>query len=402
MTKPRFRGSFTQQEPICEAGIAAALAVMRSGRLHRYNTAADETAEAALLERDFAAWQGARFCLAVTSGGQAMQIAMRAAGVAPGDTVLTNAFTLAPVPGAIAAIGARTALVEITPDLVLDLEDFDAKARATGARWLLLSHMRGHLCDMDRLTEIAAARGVTVIEDCAHTMGAAWAGRRSGGFGLAGCFSTQTYKHMNSGEGGLLTSDDEGFMARATILSGSYMLHDRHGAGPQAEAFADARLDMPNLSARMDNLRAALLRPQIARLDANLDRWNALHDRLAHRLRDHPALRLPARPPEERYVGSSIQVTIPGIGAEAAAAFVNRAAADGVELKWFGAPAPAGFTSSHRNWRYVPAQTLPRTDAILSGLFDMRLPLTFGPADCDAIAEVIRDTADATGRARSA
>ena len=399
MPSPRFRGSFTQQAPIPEAGIAAAVEVMRSGRLHRYNTGPGEVSEAAALERDFAAWQGARYCLALASGGQAMQIAMRAAGVGPGDTVLTNAFTLAPVPGAIAALGARPALVEITPDLVLDLDDFDAKARATGARFLLLSHMRGHLCDMDRLMAIAAARGVTVIEDCAHTMGAAWNGRRSGGFGLAGCFSTQTYKHMNSGEGGLLTSDDAGFMARATILSGSYMLHDRHGAGPEAAAFADARLEMPNLSARMDNLRAALLRPQIGELDANVVRWNARHDRLADRLRGHPAIRLPVRPPQERYVGSSIQFTVPGIAPDKAAVFVARAATEGVELKWFGAAEPAGFTSSHRSWRYVEPQALPKTDAVLAGLFDMRLPLTFDLADCDVIAEIIADAASEAGLA---
>ena len=97
--------------------------------------------------------------------------------------------------------------------------------------------MRGHLCDMDRLVPICDRRGVALIEDCAHTMGATWRGRRSGSFGLAGCFSTQTYKHMNSGEGGLLVSDDAEFMARATILSGSYMLYARHGAGPERRHF---------------------------------------------------------------------------------------------------------------------------------------------------------------------
>ena len=68
---------------------------------------------------------------------------------------------------------------------------------------------------------LLAEKSVLLIEDCAHTMGAAWNGRRSGNFGLAGCFSTQTYKHMNSGEGGLLTSNDPALMARAIILSGS-------------------------------------------------------------------------------------------------------------------------------------------------------------------------------------
>jgi len=95
----RFDGSFTQQEPIPEEGIAAALAVMRHGRLHRYNTVAGEVAETALLEEEFAGYVGATYCLALASGGAAMACALRACQVKPGDPVLSNAFTLAPVPG---------------------------------------------------------------------------------------------------------------------------------------------------------------------------------------------------------------------------------------------------------------------------------------------------------------
>lgn len=391
MARQRFTGNFTQQPPIPEAGIAAAVAVMRSGRLHRYNSAPGEESEAMALEREYAAWQGARFCLAVASGGQAMQIALRAAGVRAGDSVLTNAFTLAPVPGAIAAVGARPVLVEITEDLVIDLADLAVRARRTGARYLLLSHMRGHLCDMDALVAVAAELGLTVIEDCAHTMGAAWNGRRSGSFGLAGCFSTQTYKHLNSGEGGLLTSDDAEFMARATILSGSYMLYERHGAGPDVGTYSDIRLDTPNMSARMDNLRAALLRPQLRGIDAAIAAWNARHDLLAEALAACPAIRMPHRPAAESYVGSSIQFLVPGISAQRARDLLARLAGAGVEVKWFGADAPAGFTSDHHSWRYAGTQELPRTDTILADLFDMRLPLTFSLADCALIADHILD-----------
>jgi dTDP-4-amino-4,6-dideoxygalactose transaminase len=391
--RPRFAGSFTQQEPIPEDAVAAALAVLQGGRLHRYNAAPGEVPEAAALERDYAAWQGARYCLALASGGQAMQIALRAAGVAPGDRVLTNAFTLAPVPGAIAAVAATAVLVEITEDLVIDLTDLADKARASGARVLMLSNMRGHLCDMEALAALCARAGLALIEDCAHTMGAAWNGRRSGSFGLAGCFSTQTYKHINSGEGGLLTSDNAAFMARATMLSGSYMLYDRHGAGPAPETYADIRLDTPNMSARMDNLRAAVLRPQLARIEDAIARWNARHDRVAGHLAGHNAIRLPRRPAAETYVGSSIQFTVPGIAPDTARAFLAATAARGVELKWFGAAEPVAFTSAHRSWRYLPAQSLPATDRILAGLFDMRLPLTFSLDDCDLIAAHILDAA---------
>lgn len=394
MTHPRFTGSFTQQPAIPAAGIDAALAVLQSGRLHRYNIAPGEEPEAMALEREYAVWQGAKYCLAVASGGQAMQIALRASGVQPGDKVLTNAFTLAPVPGAIAAVGATSVLVEITDDLVIDLTDLAAKATTSGARHLLLSNMRGHLCDMNALMAQAEDLGLTVIEDCAHTMGASWTGEKSGNFGLAGCFSTQTYKHMNSGEGGLLTSDDAEFMARAIMLSGSYMLYARHGAAPDPAAFADIRLDTPNMSARMDNLRAAILRPQLVVLNTTIAEWNARHDRVAAALAQHPTIRMAHRPAQEHYVGSSLQFRIPGISAQAASGFIADLADRGVEVKWFGASQPVAFTSAHQSWRYVAPQSLPQTDRILSSLFDMRLPLTFSLSDCDLIAAHILQAAE--------
>ena len=383
-----FTGSFTQQEPIPEAGIEAALAVMRHGRLHRYNTAGDELSETAALEQEFAALTGARYCLAVASGGYALGCALRAVGVKPGDRVLTNAFTLAPVPGAIASVGAVPVFVEVTEDLVIDLEDL--AARAGQADVLMLSHMRGHLCDMDALMEICRAAGITVIEDCAHTMGATWNGVASGRHGLVGCYSTQTYKHVNSGEGGFLVTDDPEVAARAVILSGSYMLYERHAAVPGPEVFERVRLETPNVSGRMDNLRAAILRPQMAKLGEQVARWNARYDMVEAGLRDTPGLRQVTRDPRGVFVGSSYQFLLPDWAPQAVEEVVARCKARGVELKWFGAEAPAGYTSRYDSWRYAPSGPLPRTDAVLAGLLDMRLPLTFSLDDCAQIARIIR------------
>jgi dTDP-4-amino-4,6-dideoxygalactose transaminase len=384
-----FTRSFTQQEPIDKEAIAAAVEVLQSGRLHRYNTSADELSEAALLEKEFAHYQGARFCLACASGGYSLHIALRAAGLKPGERVLTNAFTLAPVPGAIVNAAGIPVFVETTRNLTIDLRDLEEKILASGARFILLSHMRGHMPDMDELTGLLDAHGVTLIEDCAHTMGARWQERKSGSFGLAGCFSTQTYKHLNAGEGGLLTSDDPTFMARAILMSGSYMLYERHGAAPDQSVFARLKLDTPNLSGRMDNLRASILRPQLKQLDRNVVRWNSLYAVLANRLKTIEALYLPVRPPAEYYVGSSIQFMIPSFAAPAARAFVAACAQLGVELKWFGNDEPIGFTSTYKSWRYVDADTLPQTDEILGALFDMRIPLTFSAADCEHIAAIV-------------
>ena len=280
----KFKGSFTQQEPIPEEGIAAALEVMRHGRLHRYNLAEGEDGEVALLEREFAGYVGAKYALAVASGGYAMGTALRAVGVRPGDKVLTNAFTLAPVPGAIAGVGAVPVFVGVTEALVIDLDDLQAKAGE--ATVLMLSHMRGHICDMDRLMAICDAGGVAVIEDCAHTMGGAWDGVMSGRHGAMACYSTQTYKHLNSGEGGFLISDDAELMARAIILSGSYMLYGRHLAAPGPDVFEKVKYVTPNVSGRMDNLRAAILRPQLRDIEAQIDRWNERYRALEDGLRD--------------------------------------------------------------------------------------------------------------------
>jgi len=397
----RFDGSFTQQTPIPEAGQRAALAVLQSGRLHRYNLAPGEDGETGALEREFAAHVGARYCLAVASGGQAMQIALRAAGVAAGDAVLANAFTLAPVPGAIAAIGARPVLVDTAPDLTVDLDDLAAKAGQ--ARWLLLSHMRGHVCDMDRLMSICDGAGITVIEDCAHTMGARWRGVPSGRHGIAGCYSTQTYKHMNSGEGGLIVSDDADLMARATVLSGSYMLHQRHPAGPGPAAFDGPMWDMPNMSARMDHLRAAVLRSQLEALDDNCAAWTARYRVVEDGLRGAPGIRLIDRPVHEDFVGSSFQFVMDTRDSVHLVDYVARCAARGVELKWFGADRPVAFTSRYDHWRYAAPARLPGTDALLAGLLDMRLPLTFTLDDCATIARILRsELAELAAPSRSA
>ena len=397
-----FTGSFTQQEPIPEAGIEAALAVMRHGRLHRYNVEDGEIAETALLEHEFAALTGAKYCLAVASGGYAMGCALRAAGVQAGDRVLSNGFTLAPVPGAIASLGAEPVFVEVTAGLTIDLDDLAAKIHSSGARYLLLSHMRGHICDMDALMALCDAAGVRVIEDCAHTMGAAWNGVSSGRHGIAGCYSAQTYKHVNSGEGGFLVSDDPDLMARATILSGSYMLYHRHLAAPGPAHFDKVKYVTPNVSGRMDNLRAAILRPQLAILADQAAAWNARYQMVEDGLRGTPGLGIIERPGPEAFVGSSIQFLLPGWDDDAVGSLIARCGARGVELKWFGAAEPVAFTSRYDSWRYAPAQSLPQTDRILRELIDMRLPLTFSLEDCAMIARIIRAEVGAVYQAQAA
>lgn len=392
----RFTKSFTQQEPIPEAAIERAVDVMRGGRLHRYNVAPGEESESAALEREYAAWQEAEYCVACSSGGYALHVALRAAGVKPGDPVLANAWTLAPVPGAIHNAGGGPVLVEIDDEWHVDVADLRAKAERSGAKFLMLSHMRGHVADMEAVCEVCNDFGIVTIEDCAHTMGARWKGTRSGNFGRVACFSAQTYKHLNSGEGGLLTTDDPKIAAKAVVHSGSYMLYHLHGAIPDLADFDEVRLETPNYSGRMDNLRAAILRVQLASLDDNIRRWNVRYRILEDGLRGAPGLRVVERHRHEEFVGSSIQFHADGIGPERVPAFVAGCAARGVEIKWFGAADPVGFTSRYDSWRYLgEPQPLPETLRVLATTCDMCVPLTFSEDDCRCIAEIVGEEARA-------
>ena len=390
----KFTKDFTLQEPIPEKGMAAANEVMCSGKLHRYNVSPGEKSQTVLLEEEFAAYMGKKYCLALSSCGSAMYIALKSFGVGPGDKVLCNAYTLAPVPGAIQNTGACVELVEIVENCTIDIEDLDRKAASPDAKFLLLSHMRGHIADMESILSICKEHGLILIEDCAHTMGASWNGVKSGTFGHAGCFSTQTYKHINSGEGGLLVTDDEEAMARAIIYSGSYMLYESHTAAPDSAVFERVKYDTPNYSNRMDNLRASLLRPQLENLDAQCQRWNERYRLLEELLGQIAGVECVKRSPGESYVGSSIQFSLHDSSPEQVKDFLETCASRGVHIKWFGGKEPVGFTSAYHSWRYMKdIPDLPNTDRILSTMCDMRVPLTFDLDDCRDIAAIIKETA---------
>jgi dTDP-4-amino-4,6-dideoxygalactose transaminase len=381
----------TEPLPIPEAGIARAVELMRSGRLFRYGEMGADQLDVSLLEREFADLVGRRFCVAVNSGGGALFLALKAAGVEAGDTVLVNGFTLAPVPGAIIHAGARPVIVEIDADYVIDVADLRTKARQSGARVLMLSHMRGHIADMDAVTALCAELGIALIEDCAHALCASWRGRMIGAFGFAAAFSAQTYKHLNAGEGGLLVLDDADRAARAILHAGSYMLHAQHLSHPGADAMARQERSAANFSMRMTALAAAMLRPQLGELPGRVGRWLAIHERIAAGLARCQHVRLPRRLPEARPSPTSVQFSVPSFDADAIARMLAFAKGRGLPIKWFGAADQVGFTSAPRHWGYAGEQgPLDRTHHVLATLCDIRTPLTMTDAECDLAADIVR------------
>ena len=385
-----FGKDLSQSEPIPETAIEQAVALMRSGRLHRYGEQGSGTPEPSLLEQEYAAYVGAKYCVAVNSCGAAMFLALKALGVKPGDKVLTSSFTLAPVPGAIAHAAASAVLVETLEDYTTDLADLERKAASSGARVFLLSHMRGHITDLRAVREICDRHGIALVEDCAHTMGARWDGQHTGTFGHVGCYSTQTYKHINAGEGGLLVTNDEDVAAQVILMSGCYMMYDQHVLRPSAEVFERWRYVTPNFSMRMSNLAAAVLRPQIALLPERGLRWRRIYDDLAKAFAAAPHLSLPVRDAREDFVPSSIQFSL-DLSPAQIECFLAECAARGLYIKWFGLRIPTAFTSHFGHWHYLPEQApMPKSQSVLRQLLDLRTPLSLTPKDCRLIGQIVQ------------
>ncbi len=393
-----FGKDMSQAEPIPEQTIERAVELMRSGRLHRYGEQGDGFPEPSLLEEEFAAYLGSRYCVAVSSCGAAMFLALKALGVKPGDDVLTSSFTLAPVPGAIAHAGARPVLVATRADFTTDLEDLADKLRTSKARVLLLSHMRGHVTDMEVVQDLCHRHGVALVEDCAHTMGASWDGRPTGTWGRVGCFSTQTYKHINSGEGGLLVTDDDDVAAQVILMSGCYMMYDQHRCKPPVEVFDRWKYITPNFSMRMSNLAAALLRPQIELLPERSARWNRIYARLEVELAKAPNVSLPRRHPKEAFVPSSIQFSL-ALEPAGIERFLQECQLRGLYVKWFGCPEPTAFTSNYSHWHYFKAELASdQSMSVLRHLMDLRLPINLTEAECDLIGRIVTAAAIVAAR----
>jgi dTDP-4-amino-4,6-dideoxygalactose transaminase len=307
-------------EPIPDAARAEVERLLATGDLFRYTAPAD--APVALLERDFAAFLGSRFALAVSSCSAALFLAMKALDLPRGARVLIPAFTFAAVPSSVLHADCTPVLVEVGRDYRIDMDDFRAKLPGAGA--VLISHMRGHTSDMDAIMALADAAGVPVIEDAAHSLGTTWGGRNIGTIGRIGCFSFQSYKLLNAGEGGVLVTDDADLIARAVIMSGAYE-HNWKKHPVLQDAFARWQNRLPLYNTRLNNLSAAIVRPQLAEVPRRVRDGRRNHDHVAARLSASPWLSVPPKLAPEERAPDSIQFNLLGMTDDEARAFAAAA-----------------------------------------------------------------------------
>lgn len=366
-------------EPIPEAARAEINRLLNSGDLFRYTAPAD--APVALLEREFSDLMGVKYALAVSSCSAALFLSLEALGLKQGARVIIPAFTFAAVPSSIVHARMQPVLVEVGENYRIDLDDFTAKIDQN-IDAVLISHMRGHTSDMDAIKALCDARNIPVIEDAAHSLGTLWHGEKIGTIGKVGCFSFQSYKMINAGEGGILISNDPDLIARAVIMSGAYEHNWKKHKGPNgqndpelAEAFARWQNQLPLYNMRLQNLSAAVIRPQLPELARRVRDGLANHDYVAGELNKSPWLNVPPSLAPETRAPDSIQFNLVDFARdEDAVAFQDAAAARGVKVQVFGLS--TDNARAFWNWRFIPGEMpdLPKTRAMLMRACDVRLP----------------------------
>lgn len=269
-----------------EAGGAVEEAVLRCLRSGAYVLGP----ETAALEREFADLVGAGFAVGVGSGTEALTLTLRALGVELGDEVITSAFTYFATVEAILACGARPVFVDLEPGSFAIDPDGVAAALGPRTRAVIPVHLFGRCADMERLTAVAEAADIAVVEDAAQAIGAGRAGRRAGAWGEAGCFSFYPSKNLSAaGDGGCITTSNPALADRLRLLRS-------HGLD------ADGRHVVLGTTSRLDALQAAVLRAKLPFLKSWADARSRNARVYGEELAGVPGVVLPAAPADEEIV----------------------------------------------------------------------------------------------------
>jgi dTDP-4-amino-4,6-dideoxygalactose transaminase len=257
--------------------------------------------EVASLEEELAGLLGIEHAVSVSSGTDALLLALMAVGVTAGDEVVTTTYSFFATAGAIARVGARPVLVDIDPATFNIDPGAIARALSPRTKAILPVHLFGLSADMDPILVEAARVGVPVIEDAAQAIGATYHGRAIGGMGLAGCFSFFPSKNLGAfGDAGLLTTHDAALAARARLLR-------THGMEPKYYHRAIGA------NFRMDALQAAVLRVKAPHLAAWTEARRVNAARYARLFRERGLLDyvgLPVEPAGRRHIFNQFVIRV--------------------------------------------------------------------------------------------
>ncbi|MDJ0681765.1 MAG: aminotransferase class I/II-fold pyridoxal phosphate-dependent enzyme [Xenococcaceae cyanobacterium MO_167.B52] len=401
-----FTKDFKIPDPVPQEGIEQAIKLMKTGRMYRYNFHAefeepidpsqidDELAtEVAKLEYEFSRYVEHKYAIAVNSCGSALFMSLKAAGLQYQDKVFTNGFTFTAVPSSIVHAGGIPIYLECNSQYLIDLEDFKRKIQEhPDAKYFIVSHMRGHVSDMEAIKQICDEEGIYLIEDCAHSLGAKWKnGKHVGHTAKIACFSSQSYKMLNSGEGGFIATSDDRVAAYCILAAGCYeKLYKKHLSRPfNDDVFEKLKPHVPNFSLRMNNLTAAVIRPQIGILEEKIQRYKLLYNQLKDILNTVEGIHIPPSLDQVDRAPDSMQFNLLNFTKSQVDQFVKDTAVKGLKIQIFGRLDNARY---FKNWQYsfTEMPELKQTEEIISCACDLRLSPAFTTGDIDTIGRIIK------------
>lgn len=385
-------------DPVPFEGQQGALELMQTGRMYRYNVKSAEESVVSLCEKEVTDYTGHKYCVALNSCGSALMLLLKTSGLQPGDEVVSNAFTFGAVPSAIEHAGGKAVYVESDYNHVMDADDLDKKLTAhPNCKHVLISHMRGKIADMDKIADICEKHDAVLLEDCAHSLGVKWNGKHTGHKGRACAISSQSYKMINSGEGGFFLTDDAEMAAKCAVYAGAYEgLAAKHTTVPGPEVFGDLPKQLPNYSLRMSALAAAVVRPQLKTLDERIKKYNDRYGKLTKDLSERASkyMSIPVNTPGMSPVHDSLQFNLDqSITDEQVQQFLDECSSHGLPVELFGHKSNA---RNFVNWEFAPTEDpLPMTAAMLSRACDVRMPLMWDDKDFEDMADVIVESLEA-------
>ena len=390
MMKPN---SAYNAEPIPDSALQDISNILKSGDLFRYTS---EESPVSLLEKEFADYMGVKYALAVSSCSAGLHLSLEALNLKDNARILMPAFTFAAVPSSIVNARLNPVLIEVDSNYRINLEDFKAKITQDISA-VMISHMRGHTSDMDEIMKICNKLDIPVIEDAAHSLGTLWNGKKIGTIGKIGCFSFQSYKMINAGEGGIIISNDPTIIARAIIMSGAYEHNwKKHKIDTELQtALEKWQNKLPLYNLRMQNLSAAVIRPQITELDRRVADGLRNHNYVANKLNQSKWLEVPNPLPQETRAPDSIQFNLINFNTDQEVEYFQSIAKDfGINVQVFGLS--KDNARAFWNWKFILGDrlNLPKTKAMLMRACDVRLPVWLSTEELDFIANAIIESAN--------
>ncbi len=245
-------------------------------------------------EQNIADYVGSRYAVGVNSCTDAMRFSLLAAGIGPGDEVITVAHTFVATVAVIVQCGAKPVLVDVADDYNMDVRLVE-KAIMPRTKAILPVHLNGRVCDMDKLMKIASDYNLIVIEDAAQALGATFNGYKAGSFGLTGCFSFYPAKSLGAfGDAGIAVTDDEEIASRIR-------LYRDHGRQTQED------LALFGYNSRLDNLQAAILNVKFKYFDEWVVRRRELAGIYQEGLSSLSYVKLPPPPTSKGYYFDTFQ-----------------------------------------------------------------------------------------------